>query len=78
MIDGTSNTIAVVEATDALAVEWTKPVDWVPDKKEPLKGLLGMRPNGFLAGFVDGHIQFIAKNIDPEMLLSLFSRDDGK
>jgi len=78
VIDGTSNTIAVVEATDALAVEWTKPVDWVPDKKEPLKGLLGMRPNGFLAGFVDGHIQFIAKNIDPEMLLSLFSRDDGK
>jgi hypothetical protein len=78
LIDGTSNTIAVVEAADASAVEWTKPVEWVPDAKEPLKGLVGMRPNGFLAGFADGHVQLILKSIDAETLLNAFSRDDGK
>ncbi len=75
-IDGLANTIAIVEATDALAVEWTKPVEWIPDEKEPIQGLLGMRPNGFLAGFVDGHVEFIAKSIEPEMLRRAFSRDD--
>lgn len=76
--DGTSNTIAIVEASDALAVEWTKPVDWAPDASDPLKGLLGMRPNGFQAGFVDGSVRFIAKTIDPGTLTALFGRDDGK
>jgi hypothetical protein len=75
-IDGTANTIVVVEATDALAVEWTKPVEWIADEKDPIKGLLGMRPNGFLAGFVDGHVEFIMKSIEPEMLRRAFSRDD--
>jgi hypothetical protein len=75
-IDGLANTIALVEASDALAVEWTKPVEWIPDEKEPIKGLLGMRPNGFLAGFVDGHVAFIVKSIEPEMLQRAFSRDD--
>jgi hypothetical protein len=78
VIDGTTNTIALVEATDALAVEWTKPVEWTADESDPLKGLLGMRPNGFLAGFVDGHTAFIAKQIDPEMLKAAFGRDDRK
>jgi hypothetical protein len=75
--DGTSNTIVIVEASDELAVEWTKPVEWVPDASNPLKGLLGMRPNGFLAGFVDGHTQFVSKNIDPKILGYLFARSDG-
>jgi hypothetical protein len=76
-IDGTSNTIVIVEATDPLAVEWTKPVEWLPDEKEPIKGLVGLRPNGFLAGFADGSVTFIVKATEPEMLRRLFSRNDG-
>ena len=30
----------------------------------------------FLAGFVDGHVDFISKAIEPEMLRRAFSRDD--
>jgi hypothetical protein len=75
-IDGLANTIVIVEATDALAVEWTKPVEWIPDEKDPIKGVQGMRPGGFLAGFVDGHVEFISKAIEPEMLRRAFSRDD--
>ena len=76
IIDGTANTIAIVEVPDALAVEWTKQEEWIPDQNEPMKGLLGMRPNGFLAGFVDGQVRFIGKAIDMKVLGFLFMRDD--
>jgi prepilin-type processing-associated H-X9-DG protein len=36
-----------------------------------------MRPNGFLAAFADGHVSFIAKNLDPKMLGYLFMYNDG-
>src|SRR5204863_9444757 len=75
--DGTANTIAIVEASDELAVEWTKPVEWTPDASNPFKGLLGMRPNGFLAGFPDGHTAFVIKNLDPKSLGYLFTHSDG-
>jgi hypothetical protein len=75
--DGTSNTIVIVEASDESAVEWTRPVEWVPDASNPLKGLLGMRPNGFLAGFADGHTAFVSTNVDPNMLGDLFKPSAG-
>jgi hypothetical protein len=75
VIDGTSNTIAIVEANDNLAIVWTKPDEFIPDEKEPMKGLTGMRPNGFLAGFVDGQVRLITKSATPEMLRAAFSRN---
>lgn len=75
--DGTSNTIAVVEAGDESAVTWTKPDDFTPDEKEPLKGLLGLYPGGFQVGFCDGSVQFISQSVDPTMLLYMFQRNDG-
>jgi hypothetical protein len=75
VIDGTSNTIAIVEASDDLAIVWTKPDEFIPDEKEPMKGLTGMRPNGFLAGFVDGQVRLITKSATPEMLRAAFSRN---
>jgi len=75
--DGTSNTVMIVEASDAVAVEWTKPEEWVPDEKDPLKGLLGLRPNGFNAAFADGSVRFLSKSIDLQTLKNLFMRDDG-
>ena len=77
VIDGTSNTIAIVEASDALAVEWTKPVEWIPDEKKPLAGLVGQYPSGFNAALTDGAVRYIAKTVDPQVLLSLFKKDDG-
>lgn len=75
--DGTSNTLAIVEASDARAVIWTKPEEFVPDAKDPFKGLLGMYPGGFNAGFCDGSVRFISQSIDLKMLNYLFERDDG-
>jgi hypothetical protein len=76
--DGTANTIAVVEAGDEKAVIWTKPDEFVPDEKAPLKGLKGPFPGGFLAGFLDGHVQFIKLETDPVMVWRAFQRDDGQ
>ena len=78
IIDGTSNTIMVVEASDEEAVIWTKPDDFEPDEKNPLKGLVGVRPGGFLAALCDGSVRFIAETIDLETLRRLFTRNDGK
>lgn len=76
--DGTANTIVVVEAGDEQAVIWTKPEEFVPEEKAPLKGLKGPFPGGFLAGFLDGHVQFIKSDIDPVMVWRAFQRDDGQ
>jgi hypothetical protein len=78
ILDGTSNTIALVEATDNLAVEWTKPVEWVPNDKEPIKGLMGLRPRGFLVGLCDGSVRMLPETVATDDLRSFFTRDDGR
>jgi hypothetical protein len=76
--DGTSNTIMAIEANDLSAVIWTKPDDFEFDAKNPLKGLAGMRPGGFLAALCDGSVRFISATIDPNMLKALFTKDGGE
>lgn len=78
IFDGTSNTIAVVEASDELAVEWTKPVEWVPNDKEPLKGLLGLRSRGILVALCDGSVRMLPATVPVDDLRSFFTRDDGR
>jgi hypothetical protein len=76
--DGTSKTIMVVEASDDKAVVWTTPDDLEVDEKNPIAGLVGLRPGGFLAAFCDGSVKLIPQNIDSETLNLLFLRNSGK
>ena len=76
--DGTSNTIAVVEADNDAAVIWTKPDDLLLDKDDPLRGLGNLRPGGFNAAMCDGSVRFISNMIDPESLRGLFTKDGGE
>ncbi len=76
--DGTSNTIMTVEANDEEAVPWTKPDDFEYDANNPLKGLGGMHPSVFLAGFADGSVRAISNSIDPKMLKALFTRNGNE
>jgi hypothetical protein len=75
--DGTSNTIMVVEVPDRKAVIWTKPDDLEFNEKNPLDGLVGLWPGGFLAAFCDGSVRFISRSVDPTVLSNLFIRNDG-
>ncbi len=76
--DGLSNTIMVVEASDARAVVWSKPDDLKYDSKKPLDGLIGPWPGVFLAALCDGSVRTIPASIDPETLRCLVNRRDGK
>ena len=76
--DGSFMTILVVEAGDQSAVEWTRPDDFVPDAKDPTKGLLGHHPGGFNAAMADCAVHFISAAIDPEVLRALFTRNGGE
>jgi len=76
--DGTSSTIMVVEVSDGRAVVWTKPDDFDYDEHDPLKGLVGLWPDGFAVSFVDGSVQFVSSAIDPTVLTPFFVRNSGK
>jgi type II secretory pathway pseudopilin PulG len=76
--DGTSNTILALEADAARAVEWTRPADLAYDSKQPVNGLGGMRPGGFLTLFCDGSVRIISGDVDEGTLRALFTSDGGE
>jgi hypothetical protein len=75
-LDGTSNTILVVEAGDA--VPWTKPEDlpYVPDQALPRTG--GLFGGHFHALFADGFVRLIPKGVDGDLLRKAITRDAGE
>ena len=76
--DGMSNTIMLVEVPDAAAVPWTKPDDFVPGLDNPLRGLAGSWPGGFLAAFADCSVRMISYGTSSTTLKALFTRDGGE
>src|SRR5262249_24481991 len=71
IMDGTSNTLLVVEA--AQAVPWTKPDELPYDPKAGLPALGGAFPDGFHVLFADGHVRFLPRNIDVRTLRGLIT-----
>lgn len=77
ILDGTSGTVMVLEVNDQRAVPWTKPDDFSGDDPEPLKGLLGLLPNGFQVLFADGSVRFLPATFAADQLKALLGRNDG-
>jgi hypothetical protein len=78
ILDGTSNTAALVEVKPSLSVPWTAPQDYAFDPQQPGEGL-GVGTDGrFLAALADGSVQMFRGNAVPELLLRLFQKSDGK
>jgi len=78
IVDGTANTILLVDAAEDRVVIWTRPDDLPLDPKQPLRGLGFKYGDGFLALFCDGSIHFVAKTIDPKTLTALFTPQGGE
>ena len=77
--DGLTNTIAIVQIGDDAAAVWTQPDDWSPGDENPLDGAGGLNAGDiFLAGFCDGHVQPIYKNIDPTTFVSMLTAAGGE
>jgi prepilin-type processing-associated H-X9-DG protein len=76
--DGTSNTIMIVESTDA--VPWTKPDDLKFDlnAKPSLNGAGSPHPGGFNAAFADGAVRFIRSKVNLDVLKALITRAGGE
>jgi hypothetical protein len=76
IMDGSSNTIMIVEAGPQSAVAWTRPDDLNFDPAKPREGLFGMRPAGFLAVLCDGTVLTVRNALDDETLRRFAIRND--
>jgi len=76
--DGTSNTIALVDANSDKAVIWTEPVDLQVDLQQPVKGLQGQNDNRFIVGMCDGSVRMVPDTIAVQVLQALFQINDGE
>jgi RNA polymerase sigma factor (sigma-70 family) len=75
--DGTSNTLLIVEAADA--VEWTKPADLAFDPKKPLPTLGGGIKKGcFQAALADGDSRSFKQDMKQATLRALITINGGE
>ncbi|HEX5106446.1 MAG TPA: DUF1559 domain-containing protein [Pirellulaceae bacterium] len=77
-VDGTTNTIMIVEADRDRSAPWMKPVDLPVDPANPKAGLGHVRSGGFIVVMGDGSVRFLPNSIDNSTLLKLILRDDGR
>jgi hypothetical protein len=77
IVDGTSNTIMVVEAGDG--VEWTKPDDfeWGPGRPRPALGGISPKLPYLNVLMVDGTVHKLRRDVSDQTLLWLIDRQDG-
>lgn len=76
-MDGSMNTIMVIESDPDRAVPWMKPADLALDPKNPKAGIGNYRPGGFLVVMGDGSTRFISNQIDNDTALALILPNDG-
>ncbi len=82
IIDGTANTILVVEVKGQ-QVPWMEPTDLSFDQMQMAINSAptepgSYHPGGFQAALADGSVRFIAETVNPTVLRNLITRDDGQ
>jgi WD40 repeat protein/serine/threonine protein kinase len=78
VIDGLSNTIALVEVNPQAAVIWSKPDDLLIDNSDPMQDLVGQCDNGFYALLLDGSVRFIRNSLNRKTFRNLLEMNDGQ
>ncbi len=78
VLDGTSNTIWLVEAAPEHSVIWTKPEDMEIDSADPLAKIISEGTKRFPAGFLDGSVRSISATITKELANALISVNGGE
>lgn len=75
ILDGTSNTLGVVEAGPP--VPWSKPADLPFDPQKPLPKLAGPFANELHVAMMDGSAHALRRNLDARVLRALIIMNDG-
>lgn len=75
IIDGTSNTAAIVMVEDSYAVEWTRPSDYRPPAGAPGRGLYARGSDRTTVGLCDGSVADVPKS-NSQFLNILFQMND--
>ncbi len=73
--DGTSNTVLITVARDA--VPWTQPAELPFVEGQPLPALEGSDPQGYALGMADGSVRLLAKG-ESRLLSSIITRAGGE
>src|SRR5262249_3028789 len=76
ILDGTSNTILLVEAGEA--VPWTKPRDLPYDPRKDLPKLGGLFPDGFHIALCDGSVRWVTRRFNRAQFRLAITRADGQ
>lgn len=75
IVDGTSNTLGVVEAGPP--VPWSKPMDIPFDPYKPLPKLTAPFANALHVAMMDGSAHALTRNLDAKVLRALIIMNDG-
>jgi prepilin-type processing-associated H-X9-DG protein len=75
MLDGTSNTIALIEVSP-LSKSWMEPVDF--DERELAKKIQSPHLGGTQAAYVDGSVRFLQATIREQTLRALLTHSGGE
>ena len=78
IVDGTSNTVLLVETRPERAVIWTRPDDLAVDLKKPQVDLISPGAKGVLCAFCDGTAKLISDKIDAASLKALLTFGGGE
>ena len=73
ILDGLSNTLMVVETSQAAAVAWTKPVDVEIDPANPLANMGDSHQGGFHVLMGDGSVKFITYSVNVDLFRGLLT-----
>jgi hypothetical protein len=75
IIDGTSNTLGVIEAGPP--VPWSKPADFVYDPRQPLPKMTGPFANVRNVGAMDGTVYGLKPDLNEHVWRNLINANDG-
>ena len=76
-LDGTSNTVLLVEVNPDAAVPWTQPSDYEIEKGTLADRLRGVWRKRIVIAMCDGVIREISSDVSDEQLRPLLLTDDG-
>jgi hypothetical protein len=78
ILDGTSNTLLLLECNPRQAVPWTKPEDLTIESAAPLMKIIRNDQDFIVIATADGAVYKLRANIDPETFKALLSMNGGE